>query len=77
MHVPQIHGTDTRCIITTYKQIHLSIIMWQSQVEIAHYSVAYFDRITMFKDAAHNRTMNIPNVIFAKPTQSSATTEQT
>ena len=23
--------------------------MWQSQVEIEHYSVAYFDRITTFK----------------------------
>ena len=23
--------------------------MWQSQIEIEHYSVAYFDRITAFK----------------------------
>ena len=23
--------------------------MWQSQVEIEHYSVAYFDRITVFE----------------------------
>ena len=24
-------------------------ITWQSQVEIEHYSIAHFDRITMFK----------------------------
>ena len=29
--------------------------MWQSQVEIEHYSIVYFDRITVFK-ALYRRT---------------------
>ena len=27
----------------------MSIHMWQSQVEIEHYSVAYFNRVTVFE----------------------------
>ena len=29
--------------------IYIYICMWQSQVEIKHYSVAYFDRVTAFE----------------------------
>ena len=28
--------------------------MWQSQVEIKHYSVAYFDYITAFEEHLHS-----------------------
>ena len=29
------------------QQIHVKLNMWQFRVEIEHYSVAYFDRITV------------------------------
>jgi len=29
--------------------IIVGMYMWQSQVEIKHYSIAYFDRITVFE----------------------------
>ena len=31
--------------------------MWQSQVEIKHYSVAYFDHITAFKVLYHSTSV--------------------
>ena len=36
VHIPKYNG-------------HLCMHMWQSRVEIKHYSVAYFDRITVFE----------------------------
>ena len=32
--------------------------MWQSRVEIEHYSVAYFDRITMFEALKCSTSVN-------------------
>ena len=32
-----------------YIHVYIYIYMWQSWVEIEHYSVAYFDRITAFE----------------------------
>ena len=31
--------------------------MWQSQVEIEHYSIAYFDRATAFKALQHRTSV--------------------
>ena len=31
--------------------------MWQSRVEIEHYSVAYFDRVTAFKVLSHKTSV--------------------
>ena len=31
--------------------------MWQSQVEIEHYSVAYFDRIAVFEALKHSTSV--------------------
>jgi len=48
------HTWDTR-LITAHKTNHKSQVtsqldtqMWQSQIEIEYYSVAYFERITEF-----------------------------
>ena len=41
-------STSTKVLIHI-SSIRFSIHMWQSQVEIEHYSVAYFDHIAAFK----------------------------
>ena len=35
--------------IHTYVHNYVYIYMWQSRVEIQHYSVAYFDRVIVFE----------------------------
>ena len=34
------------------------IHLWQSQVEIKHYSVVYFNRVTVFKALKHKSSVN-------------------
>ena len=36
-------------ILYIHMYIIMCIYMWQSWVEIEHYSVAYFDHVTVFK----------------------------
>ena len=47
-HIEQVHelhlaSTKGRCILP------MEIEVWQSRVEIEHYSIAYFNCITMFE----------------------------
>ena len=44
-HIRNTHVAPTLLYLTTCAKYH----MWQSRVEIEHYSIAYFDRVTMFK----------------------------
>ena len=37
-------------VLTIMIYIRHKIYLWQSQVEIERYSVAYFDRVTAFKE---------------------------
>ena len=37
-------------LLTRYTHTYvINLHMWQSRVEIEHYSVAYFDRVTVFE----------------------------
>ena len=51
------HPTVRKYLVTKQHMYMYTTCMWQSRVEIEHYSIAYFDRVTTFKALQHRTSV--------------------
>ena len=48
-YISYLHLHTILIVSVLIVSVHIHYYMWQSQVEIKHHSVAYFDRVTAFE----------------------------